>query len=436
MATASDSELVDDLLRYIQGSPTPHHCVQESTQRLRQNHFVELDEGAPWELQSGRGYFVRRGGSLLAFRVGERAAAEGGFRVLGAHTDSPNLRLKPVPDVVRHGYAQLGVEVYGGVLTYTWLDRDLGLAGRVFTRGPSATSPRSHLVHLDRPLLRVPSLAIHLNRAVRTEGLVLNDQEHLAPVLTLAPDEDKPAPRLKALLGRELKLDPDQVLGWDLSLTDVVPPTRGGLEGEMLLSPRLDNQAMCHAALSALLAAAPSLSTQVVTLYDHEEVGSASEAGAAGPAAHEVLRRLAETEGPGATAGGLPRAVARSYQISADMAHAVHPNYGDRHEPNHLPALNGGPVIKINTQQRYATDGETASMFESLCLDADIPCQKFVTRTDLACGSTIGPISATRFGIRTVDVGNPMLSMHSIREQAGSADHPAMITVMQAFLET
>lgn len=418
-----------DLLDYIQASPTPHHCVAETERRLVEAGFTRLEEGERWKLEAGKGYFVHRGGALLAFRTGLEPAAEAGFRLLGAHTDSPNLRIKPQPDVRAEGYAQLGVEVYGGVLTHTWLDRDLGLAGRVMIAGEAPGQVETRLVKVDRPLLRIPALAIHLDREVVTKGLVLNSQRHLPPLLGL-----EPALPLRELLAEELGVDKERILSWDLSLMDVQPPAVGGLRGEFIFAPRLDNQASCHAALLALLRADAADATQITCLYDHEEVGSGSTAGAGGSAAEDLMRRLAETEGPGAEPGSLPRAVARSWQVSADMAHAVHPNYADRHEPEHKPRLNGGPVIKINHQQRYATDAEGEALFEALCREADVPCQRFVTRTDLACGSTIGPISATRLGIRTIDVGNPMLSMHSIREQGGSQDPERMVAVLRLFL--
>ncbi len=421
-----------DLLAFIDASPTPDHCCAEAARRFDAGGFARLDEGARWSLSAGGGYYLVRGGSLLAFRVGTSPAAEGGFRLLGAHTDSPNLRVKPVADLTREGVRQLGVETYGGLLSYTWLDRDLGLAGSVVL---AAEAPggllETRLVRVDRPILRVPSLAIHLNREVRKDGLKLNDQKHLPPVLGLETEGDsQPESALRALLGAELDVEPARILSWDLSLMDVVPATLGGMEDELIFAPRLDNQAMCHASMSALLAASAGPATQIVTLYDHEEVGSSSAAGAGGNVVEQLLRRVAEVAAPGAEAGALPRAVARSYQVSADMAHGVHPNYSDRHEPKHMPRLNGGPVIKVNTQQRYATNAWTAGVFEALCQEAEVPVQKFVNRTDLACGSTIGPISAARLGVPTVDVGNAMWSMHSIRETTGAADPARMIEVM------
>lgn len=431
-----------DLLRFVDASPTPDHCAAEASRRLLRAGSRELEVGERWELEPGALHHLVRGGTVVAFRVGHRPAAEAGFRILGAHTDSPNLRVKPNADLTRQGCLQLGVEPYGGLLAYTWLDRDLGLAGRVALHGDDAAEPvETRLLHLDRPLLRIPSLAIHLNREIRDKGLQLDMQQHLAPILGLeaassderSEDGAEPGP-LRRLLAEELEVEPSRILSWSLSLVDVQPAAVGGREGELLFAPRLDNQAMTHASLEALTRAGETGATQVICLYDHEEIGSGTAVGAAGSLVEETLRRLAEAEGPGATAGGLSRAAARSRQCSADMAHAVHPNWADRHEPQHLPHLNGGPVLKVNAQQRYAGDPWTEGLFEALCREAEVPLQKFVNRSDLACGSTIGPITAARLGVPTVDVGNPMLAMHAVRETAGSRDPARMVAVMERWL--
>ncbi|HEY0840043.1 MAG TPA: M18 family aminopeptidase [Vulgatibacter sp.] len=418
-----------DLLRYIDASPTPHHCVAESRRRADAAGFTALDEREPWTLEAGKGYTVSRGGAIVAFRVGTKAPAEGGFRLVGAHTDSPNLRLKPNAYFTKEGYRQLGVEVYGGALTYTWLDRDLGLAGKVVCRTSAPGGFETRLVKVDRPLLRVPSLAIHLDREVIKKGLVLNNQLHLPPLLAVAHDSLPDG--LAGLLATELGVEADRILSWDLSLFDVQPSAIGGLAGDFVFAPRLDNQASCHAALTALLRAPAAAATQIACLYDHEEVGSGSTAGAAGSFVEDLLQRILRSAGAGAE--DLPMAIARSWQVSADMAHAVHPNHSDKHDPHHQPRINAGPVIKINAQQRYATDAESEALFEALCQDAKVPYQKFVSRTDVACGSTIGPISSARLGVRTVDVGNPMLSMHSIREQGGAEDPERMTAVLERF---
>ena len=422
-------EAAKDLISYIDASPSPFHCVSTSASRLSAAGFSELHERERWQLEAGKGYYVVRSGALIAFRLGTESAVEAGFRLVGAHTDSPNLRLKPNADYQASGYAQVGVETYGGLLSYTWLDRDLGVSGRVALHGDNIGEIETRLIDIRRPLFRIPSLAIHLNRDIRSEGLKLNNQTHLPPLLGLA-SEDSTVGAFEALLAEELDVEVDQILSWDLGLMDLQPSTLGGLNDAFVFAPRLDNQASCHAGISALLKVAESKSTALVALYDHEEVGSGSTSGASGSFVEDIMTRIVEVEGPGAIGGGMQRAVASSFQVSADMAHAVHPNYSDKHEPRHLPKINEGPVIKINAQQRYATDSVGEAIFEALCQRSEVPYQKFVTRTDLACGSTIGPLSASRLGIPTVDVGNPMLSMHSIREQCGSEDVGQMIEVL------
>ncbi len=440
---SSHLDFARDLVAYIDRSPTPWHCVAESATRLSRAGSQALSESEALALKPGESGFICRDGAIIAFRLGSEAPEVSGFRLIGAHTDSPNLRLKPNAEVGKAGYRTLGVEVYGGTLNYSWLDRDLGLAGRVFVRVPGSPIPEARLVDLRKPLCRIPSLAIHLNREVNTEGLKLNTQQHLAPMFGMGNGK-KDEQVLKTLLASELGIGAEQILSWDLCLTDTLPPTLGGLDDAFVFAPRLDNQASCHAALSALIAAAPSRSTQVICLYDHEEVGSLSTAGADGPLVELLLQRLcasntwksnnSNSEASTSEAERFHRAMALSWHISADMAHAVHPNYEDRHEPQHKPLLNAGPVIKSNVNQRYATSGEGAALFEALCQDVGVPVQKFVTRTDLACGTTIGPIAAGKLGVRTVDVGNPMLSMHSVREQCGSHDVGRMIAVMTRFL--
>ncbi|MEM9176830.1 MAG: M18 family aminopeptidase [Myxococcota bacterium] len=421
---------VQDLLSFIDRSPTPYHAVAESAARLEAAGYARLEEGDAWSLDAGdRCYVVRAGGSIAAFEVGRAAPAEAGFRVVGAHTDSPNLRIKPEADVRAHGYRQLAVEPYGGVLLHTWLDRDLSLAGRVTLRSGEGTETR--LVDFGRPLLRVPNLAIHLYREINTEGLKLNAQRHLAPLLGLGADGAF-VDLLCAELGREgAMVEPEDVLAWDLMAYDTQPSSVSGAENEFIHAPRLDNLASSHAGLCALVAAGEAGAadvTRVVVLYDHEEVGSRSTQGAGGTFLEDTLRRVANAAGDDAEA--MERAVARSWLVSADMAHAIHPNYADRHEPGHRPKIGEGPVIKTNSNQAYATDAESAGFFSSLCGRVGVTPQNFVTRSDLGCGSTIGPISAARVGIRTVDVGNPMLSMHSVREMAGSADVAPMIDVL------
>lgn len=423
-----------DLLAYIDASPTPYHAVRETVRRLTQHGYRELDEREPWTLQPGdRVYVIRGGTSIAAFHLGTALVDRAGFRLVGSHTDSPNLRLKPNAAVLKNGYQQLGVEIYGGVLLSTWLDRDLSLAGRVTVL--AGGRPESHLVDFRRPLLRVPNLAIHLNRTVNTDGLKLNAQEHMVPVLGL---ESAGPAELRSLLVTELsgagvRAEAGDILGYDLCLYDTQPSSRSGAHGEFLHAPRLDNLASCYSGLSALLAMEKaSEATCGVVLYDHEEIGSRSAQGAAGSFLRDGLERLVLARSDGRPDAYF-RAIRHSYLVSADMAHAVHPNYAALHEPKHQPLMGGGPVIKSNVNQSYATDGETWAYFAALCREAGVTPQHFVTRTDLGCGSTIGPITAAELGIRTVDVGNPMLSMHSIREMAAASDMAAMVSVLRRF---
>jgi aspartyl aminopeptidase len=432
------SDPVADLLHFIDRSPTPYHAVAEAAQRLAAAGFRALDEGELWELAPGDArYAVRDGGSLLAFVVGERSPAEAGFHWIGAHTDSPNLRVKPQPERTSEGAQQLAMEPYGGVLLHTWFDRDLSLAGRVtVATGDGLVTQR---VDFRRPLLRVPNLAIHLQREIATKGLELNPQQHAVPVLGLAG-----GPPLAELICAELaaaggpRVSANDVLGFDLMAYDVQPAARAGARGELLFAPRLDNLASCHAALSALLAAreAPLPPwTNGIVLYDHEEVGSRSARGAAGTFLADGLERIVGSVKGGAPQG-LARAAARSLLLSADMAHAVHPNYADKHEPGHRPRLGAGPVLKVNAGQAYASDGPGLGYVTRLARGCGFAPQHFVTRSDLACGSTIGPITAAKVGFRTVDLGNPMLSMHSCRELAAADDVAPLLALLGAFFAT
>ncbi len=421
-----------DLINFIDASPTPYHAVETSKARLEEAGFSALLEADSWDLDPGaRHYVVRNEGSLAAFVVGSTPPAESGFRFIGAHTDSPNLRLKPRPDVTAQGLRQLAVEPYGGLLLHTWLDRDLSLAGRVTLREGGAL--RTVLLDFGRALLRIPSLAIHLNREIREQGLQLNPQQHAVPVMGM-----EGAPPIADLIAMELSAQGIAQVGaagiqaYDLMTYDVQPSALAGLDEAFIQAPRLDNLASCHAGLCALLDSAAegaSDATRGIVFYDHEEVGSRSAGGAGGSFLSDLLGRIA-----GGSHEATSRANARSMLVSADMAHAVHPNYADRHEAGHRPGLGKGPVLKLNANQSYASDAATAGHFTALCGDAGVPVQHFVTRSDLACGGTIGPISAARSGIRTVDVGNPMLSMHSCREMAGTADVAPMIQVLRSFL--
>jgi aspartyl aminopeptidase len=417
---------VQDLLDYINASPTPFHAVQETAARLRAKGYRQLDESEAWKLEAGHKVFVvRGGGSIAAFHLGSAPVERAGFQLVGAHTDSPNLRVKPNPELDKTGYGQLGVEPYGGVLLHTWLDRDLSLAGRV-----SLVDGSARLVDFERELLRIPSLAIHLNRKVNSEGLKLNAQKHMAPIVTL---KDLGVTDLRQMLAEELGgIRSEDVVAWDLMAYDVQAAVRSGVNREFIHAARIDNLASCHAGVSALLAAESEVEmTRGIVLYDHEEVGSRSAQGAASDFLRSCLQRLS-----GESIESYHRAISKSFLISADMSHAVHPNYTDVHEPKHQPVLGSGPVVKVNVNQSYATDGESWASFERWAREAEVSTQRFVVRSDLGCGSTIGPITAAELGIRTVDAGNPMLSMHSCREVAAASDVPKMIDVMKRFFRS
>ncbi len=424
-----------DLLSFIDSCPTPFHAVQESKNRLINKGFKELSETESWNLSPGESYLTTRNdSSIIAFRIGKKAPQVSGFKIIGAHTDSPNLKLKPNSVYEKSGYLQLGVEIYGGVLLSTWTDRDLSLAGRVILKEPN-DQLATRLVKIDRPLLRIPQLAIHLNRQVNEKGLLLNKQTHMPPIFALIDEKIQGDCPLKKLISAELDVSFEAVVGTELSLFDLQKGTHAGLDNEFIQTARLDNLASCHAALMGLESedVANDEATQVIVFYDNEEIGSESMQGAGSPFLKDILERIQGKFEE--TREAYLRAISKSFFISADMAHAIHPNYSDMHDPQHMPQINKGPVIKVNASQRYATDSETSARFELLAENVSVSLQKFVTRSDLGCGSTIGPITATNLGVKTIDIGNPMLSMHSIREMAGSKDHWDLIRVFREYFK-
>lgn len=411
----------DDLIEFLDASPSPWHAVASTVERL--DGFERLDESAAWGDLPAAGYVVR-GAALIAWRLPtDDPGAHAPFRLVGAHTDSPCLRVKPRPDVGSAGWKQLAVEVYGGILNNSWLDRDLGIAGRVVAADGTST-----LVNVAEAVARVPQLAVHLDRDVNSGGLVLDTQQHLSPVWGVGTQSTGEfAEWIRAAADVE-----EPPAWWELCLYDVQGATVLGADQSLLASGRLDNQLSCWAAATALVDARPTDHVAVIVMTDHEEVGSSSATGAAGPFLEAVLTRLVAARG--GTGDDLHRSFAASACISADNAHAVHPNYTDRHEPGHRPMVNAGPAIKVNSNQRYATSAETAAVFQESCERAEVPWQVFVSRNNMPCGSTIGPVTATRLGIATVDVGVPQLSMHSARELCGADDPAYLARAMRAFL--
>lgn len=420
------AELNQGLIEFLKASPTPFHATRSLAQRLQAAGYKALDEREPWHTEPGGRYYVTRNdSSIIAFRLGHRAPLDGGLRLVGAHTDSPCLRVKPQPELQRQGFFQLGVEVYGGALLAPWFDRDLSLAGRVTFR--EGGKVQSQLVDFEQPIAVIPNLAIHLNREAN-QGWPINQQNELPPILAQLSGEERADFRalLADRLASEHGIAADAVLDYELSFYDTQSAAVIGLNQDFIAGARLDNLLSCYAGLQALIESEGDESC-VLVCTDHEEIGSCSACGADGPFLEQVLRRVLP-EGD-----AFVRTIQKSLLISADNAHGVHPNYADKHDANHGPKLNAGPVIKVNSNQRYATNSETAGFFRHLCLAEEVPVQSFVVRSDMGCGSTIGPITASQLGVRTVDIGLPTFAMHSIRELAGSHDLTHLVKVLSAF---
>ena len=418
------AELVRD---DIAASPTPYHAAHRAAAILADAGWTAIDETEALPGEPGGRYLFHRGGFLAAWAVPDGAVDR--FVVVGAHTDSPNLRVKARPDRSSAGVRQLGVEVYGGVLLNSWLDRDLGLAGRVTTVDPAGAVTTS-LFRDDTPRLRVPQLAIHLDREISEKGLLLDKQRHLSPMWGLGELDEG---GFRRYVAGQVGVTADQVLSWDVMAFDVQAPALVGEAEELLSSARIDNQLSCFAGARALSSVGDDLAggtVPVLCLYDHEEIGSESATGASGVLLASTLERISAAAG--LTRDQHLRAMLRSLVISADGAHATHPNYADRHEPEHLIALNGGIVVKKNANQRYATDATSEARFLALCRLADVPVQHYIHRNDLPCGSTIGPVTSARLGVETVDIGAPQLAMHSARELAGAHDVAHLAAALRA----
>lgn len=415
---AIPSSALSGLLEHLDASVSPAHSVRHVAGRLDGAGFTETSFGELHRGLPARGYIADQG-LLVAWSQQTTSP----FRIIGAHTDSPGLRIKARPDLSRHGWRQLGVEIYGGILNNSWLDRDLGVAGRVALRDGSTA-----LFDSGEPVARIPQLAIHLDRDVNDRGLILDKQNHLVPVWGLEGLAGQSLPSFLDWVAGRLQISAAEIIGWDLGLHDATPARILGADHSLLASGRLDNQVSCWAAVEALLSASGP-HTAVIALFDHEEVGSASTHGAAGPRLEWLLAAL----GNGDHASSIDR-LAASHCLSVDNAHAIHPNYPERHEPNHAPRPNAGPVIKGNANQRYASTPESQVPFVRACAQAEVPLQFFVSNNSQPCGSTIGPITATRLGIPTLDIGIAQLSMHSARELCGATDPLLLARALTAYL--
>jgi aspartyl aminopeptidase len=427
LGVATTSHL-QSLTEFLGASPSSFHAVAEVARQLTAAGFVERAEIDEWEAGAGS-FFVVRDGAIVAWRQSDDASAVTPYRIVGAHTDSPGFKLKPKPTTGAFGWLQAGVEVYGGPLFNSWLDRELEFAGRLAFRDGTTALVRTGA------LLRFPQLAIHLDRGVNSEGLKLDPQRHLNPVIGLGDVEHAD---LVGHLARLANQTAAEVAGYDISVADTQPAAVFGLDDALFAGGRLDNLSSVHAALVAFLNLPASLSsaslssTSVFAAFDHEEVGSDTRSGASGPLLSDVLTRI--SGGLGATASQKLQAYAASWCLSADAGHAVHPNYPDRHDPANRPVAGRGPILKINANQRYATDALGAAEWARTCEAAGVEYQEFVSNNAVPCGSTIGPLTATRLGIRTFDVGIPLLSMHSARELAGASDPQNLSKAISAFL--
>ena len=427
---------IQQLLDFIDSSPSPWHAVLSMEKQLQAKQFLKLEETEKWSLQTGgRYYVIRDASSIIAFVAGEKPLPETGFKIVGAHTDSPGLRIKPNAASKSNNLVRLGVEIYGGPILATFADRDLSLAGQVSYK-TNTGKIISQSVCFEQALLRLPNLAIHMNSKVNTDGLKLHKQNELPLILSVAATEQLPQTYFLDLLANKVSIETNQILSWQLNVYDTQKGALWGANNEFYADSQLENLASCYSGLQAMLAeqTLQSGNTLVCAFFDHEEIGSESTKGADGSFLPDTLQRIAWATDT--TAEDYQRALAQSFMVSADMAHAYQPSFPNAYEPEHRVMVNQGPVIKSNVNQRYATDSLSEAMFMGWCEQADVPFQKYSHRTGLGCGGTIGPISSAKLGIRTVDVGCPMWAMHSIRESAGVMDINHMINAIGCFFRS
>lgn len=427
-----EKKIAKELLDFLYEAPTAFHAVENISNSLIKQGFKELKEEDRWKLKKQGKYFVKKNDSaLIAFVVGKEYPQKKGFKIIGAHTDSPGFRIKPNPEMIAEKvYIKLNTEVYGGPILATWFDRPLALAGRVTLKSDNPLYPNVRFLNINKPILVIPSLAIHMNRNVN-EGVEINRQKDTLPLMGIISDTLEKDNILINIISGELGVTKEEIIDFDLFPYEFERGTLLGINEEFISSARLDDLSMIHAGLKALTEVDISEGTNVLACFDNEEVGSSTKQGADSQLLASVLERIVlSLEGD---REDYLRSLARSFIISADLAHAVHPNYGEKHDPQLRPVINGGPVIKIAASQSYTTDADSSAVYEAMCKKAGVPYQKFANRSDSRGGSTIGPISSTHLNIRSVDMGSPILGMHSIRELAGVKDHYYCIKSFEEF---
>lgn len=427
--------MIENLLKFLDASPVNYLAVANMEEQLSSAGFRKLDPSKPIvDINPGDQFYVTKNdSSIYGFRLGRKSLADSGFKIICAHCDSPTFRIKPNPEMVKEGnVVQLNTEVYGGAILSTWFDRPLSLAGRVILKTSNPLHPETRLLHIKRPLLQIPNLAIHFNRQVN-DGVKLSKQKDMIPVLGILKDRLEKENLLVNLVASELKVDVDQILDFDLYLYDTTPACTFGLNNEFISSGRLDDLSMASAGLDALLAAGQNDQTQILAIFDNEETGSGTKQGAGSPFLASIIERIVLAQG--GNHDGFCRAIEQAFMVSADNAHAWHPNYSEKFDPTNHPVMGGGPAIKINAAQKYATDADGAAVFSEICRLAGVPSQKFVNHSDIAGGSTLGNILTGTLPMRGVDMGAAIWAMHSVRETGSVDDHIYTVKAFTKFYE-
>jgi len=425
-----EKKLALELIDFLHESSTAFQAVEVMKKSLTESGYQEIEGEKKWSLKEGdRVFYTKNGSSLFVVQIGENPL-EGGFKMAGAHTDSPTFRIKPDAEIVQDGFLKLNVETYGGPILSTWFDRPLSLAGRVMVKGEHILRPKSVMVDFRKPVLYIPSLAIHMNRKVN-EGVEINKQKHVLPVMMMVEKDFEKKGFLKKMVAEHLGEEVESILDFDLFVYEAEKGSLCGFNEEFISSKRQDNLSMTHSILTAIKKAEAFSGINIAAFFDNEECGSASKQGADSTLLRDLMERVFYALG--GTREGFLKSLESSFMISADLAHSVHPNYNDMHDPTSRPLINKGPVIKISANQRYTSDADSMSVFTELCEKAEVPYQYFVNRSDLAGGSTIGPIGSTHLPIRTLDIGNAILGMHSIRELGGVKDHLYLTKALEVY---